>query len=97
MYGWSIFWFAMGGVSLVMILGFKSMAEAKGINMTWWKWALTVVWWMGFLFAVAVPMAFMGEGEMYAGALMILFSVVPAIILGFVVWRVISSDRVASK
>jgi hypothetical protein len=81
----------MGLMTLVMIIGFKQMASEKGINMTWWKWVLTLGWWMGFLLAVAVPFTFVGEGEPAAGAWMILFSVVPASILGLVVWRVVTA------
>ena len=97
MYGWSIFWFVMGLISLIMIIGFKNIAREKGVNMNWWKWLLSTVWWMGFLFAIAVPATFAGEGEPYAGAMMILFSVVPAILGGFIVWRIITADRIISK
>lgn len=90
MYGWSIFWFAMGLVSLVMAIGFKQLAKEKGIRMTWWKWVLSGGWWIGFLLAVAVPFTFIGEGEPAAGAWMVLFSVVPAAILGVGVWRIIT-------
>ena len=93
MYGWSVFWFMMGLISVVMIIGFKKMADEKGICLTWWKWLISVLWWMGFLLAVAVPFTFIGEGEPAAGAWMILFSVVPASILGFVVYRVVASGR----
>lgn len=93
MYGWSVFWFLMGLITVVMILGFKQMAVEKGISMTWWKWLISVLWWVAFLFAVAVPFTFIGEGELAAGAWMSLFSVVPAAILGVVVWRVVVSRR----
>ena len=91
MYYWSVFWFTMGLITVVMTLGFKQMAVEKGICMTWWKWLISVTWWAAFLFAVAVPCTFIGEGEFAAGALMSLFSVIPAVILGFIVWRVVVS------
>ena len=97
MYFFSIFWFVMGILSLIIIFGFKNIAESKGLQMNWWKWIISIAWWMGFLFSVAVPATFMGEGELYAGAMMILFSVVPATILGFIVWRIISSNRITVK
>lgn len=89
----SIFWFLMGIVSVLIIVGAKEWADAKGLIMTWWKWILVICWYAAFLFAVAVPMTFIGEGEPAAGFKMFLFSVVPAIILGFAVWRVISNSR----
>jgi hypothetical protein len=95
MYGWSVFWFVMGALSLVMIIGFKYFAEDRGIKMNWWKWLITIAWWAGMLFAVAVPFTFMGEGEPGAGAWMMLFSVVPAAIMGFVVWRIITANWAA--
>ena len=81
----------MGIVSVLVVAGAREWAGIKGLKMTWWKWLLVICWYAGFLFAIAVPMTFIGEGEPAAGFTMSLFSVVPAIIGGFVVWRVITA------
>ena len=92
-----IFAFIIGFLSGAVIIAAIFWAKDLGLHMNWWKWLLTTVWWMGFLFAIAVPATFAGEGEPYAGAMMILFSLVPAILGGFIVWRIITADRVISK
>lgn len=93
MFSSGIFWFLMGIVSVLITVGAKQWADAKGLKMSWWKWVLAICWYAGFLFAVAVPMTFIGEGEAAAGFKMSLFSVVPAIILGFAVWRMITTSH----
>ncbi len=92
MFGEGVFWLMMGMVSIIVIVGVKAWTDSLRVKMTWWKWAISVVWYVGFLFSVAVPATFMGEGEVAAGGKMIIFSVLPAILMGFGVWRVINAD-----
>jgi hypothetical protein len=91
MFSHGLFWFIMGMLSILVVVCAKTWADKSDVNMTWWKWIIAALWYIGFLFSIAVPATFMGEGEIHAGLTMIVFSVVPSIIIGFIVWRVITS------
>lgn len=91
MFTYGLFWLIMGMLSILVIAGAKAWADKLNVDMNWWKWALSGLWYIGFLFAFAVPATFIGEGEVAAGLKMGVFSVVPSIIVGFIVFRIIVS------
>lgn len=86
-----LFWFIMGILSILVVVGAKTWADNSKLKMTWWKWTIAALWYIGFLFSIAVSATFMGESEIAAGLKMIIFSVVLSIIGGVIIWRVIVS------
>ena len=44
----NIFWFLMGRLFVVVVAGIKIFAEDQGWTQTWWKWLLSVIWYLAF-------------------------------------------------
>jgi len=62
-----IFAFLAGLFTLPVIIGAVAWFRDKGLQMNWWKWLLTALWYGLFLFLVFAAFTFMGEGEISAG------------------------------
>lgn len=88
-----IFWFIMGILSVAVFAGAKIMFEERGFVMSWWKWALVVLWWL-FLFATfAAPMTLLAEQEPKGALGTIGIFGVLAIISGVGLWRILASSK----
>ncbi len=84
-----IFAFIVGLLSGAVIVGALSWAKSLGLNMTWWKWLLSALWYGLFLFFIFAAFTFIGEGEAAAGWKVLGFSVVILVILGVVLGRIL--------
>src|SRR3990172_3275697 len=87
------FWFIMGILSIGVFAGAKIMFEERGFEMNWWKWLLTLLWWVMLFFSIFATFTFMGEGETSGGlSLLALFGAVD-LILSVGLWRLLGSGK----
>lgn len=84
-----IFAFLIGLLSGGVVVGAIAWAKSLGLNMNWWKWLLSGLWYCFFLFFLAVGFTFIGEGEAAAGWKVIGISLVIVVILGVGLVRIL--------
>jgi hypothetical protein len=89
----ALFWFGMGILFVLVVAGAKVWFDDLGLKMNWWKWLLTILWFGLLNFSVAVPFTFAGENEPGAALRVLPFLIVPTLILGVGLWRVLIIDR----
>ena len=77
-----LFAFIIGAVSGLVAAGAKAWVRDLGLKMTWWKWLLTILWYLALNFSVLLAFTMMGEGETGAGLKMLLFFGIITFILG---------------
>ena len=77
-----LFWIIMGLLYASLIAGARIWAEDLGLNMNWWKWLLSAVWYCLLSFSVAGGFTLMGEKEPRAGYKFLGFFLAVTIILG---------------
>lgn len=85
----NIFWFLMGILAVVVGCGFNEFAKARGWVLTWWKWALSAVWYVIFLMGFYAWGTLIGENEAGAGFKFFLMTLFISIILGVALWRLL--------
>ncbi len=98
------FWFFEGILACLVIIGFKTWAQDRGIPMPFWKWPFLIGWLIFFGFSIAFVGTSLGENEPQAaltGA--IIFGLI-TVISAAVVWRLLligakpkKSDQVNEK
>jgi bacteriorhodopsin len=91
------FWFLEGILAALIVTGFKTWMEDRGVPMTVWKWILFVLWvlWLGF--TIAFITTSIGENETNAAVKGgIIFSLI-AVIAGVGLWRLLQIGRVSVK
>jgi hypothetical protein len=91
------FWFLEGILTALMVIGFKTWMEERGVPMPVWKWILFGLWvlWPGF--TIAFITTSIGENETTAAVKGgIIFSLI-AIISGVGLWRLLQIGRVKVK
>ncbi len=92
MFQGSIFWMIMGALSVLVGIGATLWAKDLGLKMTWLRWVLVVLWYLLLMLTVASPFTLIGENEAVAGYRIIPFLLVPTIILGVGLWRLLRLD-----
>ena len=90
-------WIFVGAVSVLIVVSANEWLKDSGIVMSWWKWLVSVVWYIIMMMTLAAPFTLMGEGEVGAGWRMLLFSLPIIIISGFVVFRIIQISPKKTK
>jgi len=93
MFSGGFFWFGMGAVFVVVVLGARAWAEDLGLSMSWWKWLLALAWYALLNFTLALGFTFIGEGETGAGWRFLAFLGVITAILGVGLARLVWSGR----
>jgi hypothetical protein len=83
------FWFLMGIIFVIVVIGFKAFADDKGWVITWWKWLLAAIWYAIFSITLLGWGTLIGENESGAGLKFFLFGLVVSIILGVGLWRLL--------
>ena len=86
----------MGLIYALMIAGAPVWAEDLGLQMTWWKWLLTGIWYGLLSIGIAAGFTLMGEKEPRAGQYTLGLTVITMIILGVGLWFLLSSGQVAA-
>ena len=88
-----LFAFIIGAVSGLVAAGAVAWARDLGLKMTWWKWLLTITWYLLLNFSVLLAFTMMGEGETAAGWKLLLFFGIILIILGVGLARLLWMGR----
>ena len=81
-----LFWILMGLFYALMIAAAPVWAEDLGLQMTWWKWLLTGIWYGLLSIGIAASFTLMGEKEPRAGQYSLVLTVVIMPILGVGLW-----------
>lgn len=84
-----VVWIGIGAVSVLVAMGAIEWFKDAGIRMSWWKWVITVLWYLFTLAALAAPFTLMGEYEVKAGWKLLLFTLPVLIITGFALYRIL--------
>ena len=88
-----IFAFITGLFSGGVIVGAITWAKDLGLNMKWWKWSLTALWYFLLLFLVFAAFTFIGEGEPAAGWKTLGIAALLMVLLGTGLVRIIATGR----
>ena len=81
-----LFWIIMGLIYAVIIVGAPVWAEDLGLQMNWWKWVLTAVWYAILNYTFAGSCTLLGEKEPGAWYKFMGFHLIITIILGIGLW-----------
>lgn len=84
-----IFAFITGLFSGGVIVGAITWAKDLGLNMNWWKWLLSAIWYLLLLLLVFAAFTFMGEGEPAAGWKTLGLATVLMVFLGTGLYRIL--------
>jgi hypothetical protein len=77
-----VFWIVMGLIYALAIGGAWAWAQDLGLDMTWWKWVLAMLWYVLLNIAVASGFTLIGEKEPRAGWAILAASLIVMIVLG---------------
>ncbi len=84
-----IFAFITGLLSGAVVVGAITWAKSLGLNMNWWKWLLSALWYLLLLFLIFAAFTFMGEGETEASWKTLAISAFVLILLGVGLGRIL--------
>lgn len=92
-----VFWIIMG--LLYALIGYSATLWAKdlGLKMNGWKWILSWIWYLLVSISVAGGFTLMGENEVKAGFYFLGVSLFICIVLGVILWRILSIGRKIKK
>lgn len=85
--------FIIGGLTGPVVIGAIAMSKDLKLNMNWWKWLLTALWYVLLLFFILLDFTFIGEGEAGAGWKALAFESVLMLLLGTGLVRILFSGR----
>ena len=80
------FWIVMGLIYAMIIAGAPVWAEDLGLQMNWWKWLLTAIWYALLSYTFAGSFTLLGEKEPGAWYKFMGFHLIITIILGIGLW-----------
>jgi hypothetical protein len=92
MFDGALFWMVMGALWVLIGVSASIWAKDLGLKMNWWKWVLVVVWYLLVWLTVATPLTLIGENEAQAGLKIIPFLIVPVVVLGVALWRLLKFE-----
>lgn len=92
MFEGGLFWMIMGTLSVLVGVSATLWAKDLGLKMNWLRWVLVVLWYLLLMLTVASPFTLVGENESVAGMRIIPFLLVPTIILGVGLWRLLQAE-----
>ena len=85
----SLFWMLMGMIAILAGYGFKLFAEGRGWVLNWWKWILTIIWYIIFCLSFYAWGTLIGENEAGAGLRTWLLGMFISLVLGVGLWRLL--------
>ena len=91
-----LFWFLMGSIGVLVAMGFKTFAEDKGWALNWWKWLLSILWYVIFSLSFYTWGTLIGEFEAGAGFKLWLVGMVICLIFGVGLWRLLTAKLKAT-
>jgi hypothetical protein len=92
-----LFWFLMGMLAILVGVGFKYFCEDRGWQLTWWKWLLSILWYLIFVISFYAWGTLIGENEASAGFRIWIVGMVVSLIYGVAIWRILSSGAQISE
>jgi hypothetical protein len=84
-----IFWIVMGLIYALAIAGARAWAEDLGLDMTWWKCMLAMLWYVLLNIGVASGFTLIGEKEPRAGWAIVAAALIVMVVLGAGLWAVL--------
>ena len=81
-----IFWIIMGLLFALIIAGAPIWAQDLGLQMTWWKWILSGLWYVLLSFTFAGSFTLLGEREPGAWYKFMGFHLIIVVVSGVVLW-----------
>jgi hypothetical protein len=81
-----IYWVVMGLIFTITAMGAPIWAQDLGLQMTWWKWTLVVIWYGLLLFSLACAFTLLGEKEPGAWYKFLFFHITVVVILAVGLW-----------
>ena len=88
-----LFWFFMGMITVLVGVGFKTFANDCGYVLNWWKWLLSIIWYIIFSLSVLSFGTLSGENEGSAGVKILLLGLFISIVLGVGLWRLLGLGK----
>ena len=89
--GGNLYWFLMGLLTILVGVGFKYFAEDRGWSLNWWKWLLSIIWYIIFSLSFYAWGTLMGENEAGAGLWTLAVGLLVCLIFGVGLWRLLAS------
>ena len=84
-----VFWIVMGLIYALAIAGARVWAQDLGLDMTWWKCMLAMLWYVLLNIGVASGFTLIGEKEPRAGWAILAGALIVMIVLGAGLWAVL--------
>ena len=84
-----LFWFFMGMITVLVGVGFKAFIDDRGWVLNWWKWLLSIIWYVIFSLSVLSFGTLSGENEGSAGVKVLLLGLFLCIVSGVGLWRLL--------
>ncbi|MBW1999555.1 MAG: hypothetical protein JRJ29_16540 [Deltaproteobacteria bacterium] len=82
----ALFWVFMGLLYALMIASAPIWARDLGMEMNWWKWLLSGLWYGLLSIGIAMGFTLMGEKEPRAGQYTLAITLVSMFLLGLGLW-----------
>lgn len=79
----------MGVLYTIFAISVKYWAKDLKIKMNWWKWLLSILWFLLLNISVAGSFTLIGENETRAGIFFLSVSSIILLLLGLGFWRLI--------
>jgi hypothetical protein len=76
-------------ITILVGVGFKAFAEDHGWVLNWWKWLLSIIWYIIFSLSVLSFGTLSGENEGSAGVKVLLLGLFLCIVSGVGLWRLL--------
>ena len=86
----NIFWLLMGMSAVLIGAGLNAFAKDRGWVLTWWKWVLSIVWYVIFTIGFYAWGTLIGEKEGSAGFIFFLVTLFVCAVLGVGLWRLLA-------
>ena len=86
-----LFWFFMGMITVLIGAGFKVFANERGWVLNWWKWLLSIIWYIIFSLSILSYSTLAGENEGSAGVKILILGLFVCLVFGVGLWRLLTS------
>lgn len=85
-----LFWFIMGMITILIGAGFKAFANDRGWTLNWWKWLLSILWYVIFSLSIFSYGTLAGEREGSAAIKILILGLFICIVYGVGLWRLLA-------
>jgi len=90
----TLFWIILGLLYAFIFISAKIWAKDLGLKMNWKKWIATIIWFVFLTLVIGAAFTLFGEGESQAAWYFIGIFGFISVVLGVIVWRIISRGRI---